>query len=118
MIKLSESNRNQRIELTIDGITQPDLHPGDEVHITSEVAITSSGASSAGSSTHSGSSSTSTGTSSSSSSGSGSNNSGSYGDKNGIWCVATNQNQWSKDLNSLLGFNSSFRDQKGKKLHL
>lgn len=40
MIKLSESNRNQRIELTIDGITQPDLHPGDEVHITSEVAIT------------------------------------------------------------------------------
>lgn len=118
MIKLSESNRNQRIELTIDGITQPDLHPGDEVHITSEVAITSSGASSAGSSTHSGSSNTSTGTSSSSSSGSGSNNSGSYGDKNGIWCVATNQNQWSKDLNSLLGFNSSFRDQKGKKLHL
>ena len=50
---------------------------------------------------------------------SGSNGDGiEYNDKNGIWCVATNQNQWSKDLNNLLGFNSSFRGQKSKKLHL
>ncbi|CAX43189.1 NADH kinase, mitochondrial precursor, putative [Candida dubliniensis CD36] len=129
MIRLSESNRNQRIELTIDGITQPDLHPGDEVHITSEVAITSGGQSllsstgggnkTTSTSTSAGTSSGSSGSSTSSSpSGSGNNTSGSYGDKNGIWCVATNQNQWSKDLNSLLGFNSSFRDQKGKRLHL
>ncbi|EER30640.1 conserved hypothetical protein [Candida tropicalis MYA-3404] len=87
MIKLSENNRNNMIELTIDGIAQADLHPGDELHITSEDIIPGTDISKSGS-------------------------------KNGIWCVATHQNQWAKDLNSLLGFNSSFRDQKGKKLHL
>lgn len=39
MIKLSENNRNNMIELTIDGIAQADLHPGDELHITSEDII-------------------------------------------------------------------------------
>ncbi|KAL6453181.1 POS5 NADH kinase POS5 [Candida maltosa Xu316] len=73
--------------LPIDGITQPDLHPGDEVHITSEDIVPGQDPSL-------------------------------KSDKNGIWCIATSQNQWTKDLNSLLGFNSSFRDQKGKKLHL
>lgn len=88
MIKLSENNRNNKIELTIDGIVQPDLHPGDELHITSEdIIIPGSDISKT-------------------------NN------KNGIWCIATHQNQWAKDLNSLLGFNSLFRGQKGKKLHL
>ncbi|RCK57900.1 NADH kinase POS5, mitochondrial [Candida viswanathii] len=87
MVKLSENNRNNMIELTIDGIAQPDLHPGDELHITSEDIVPGADLSKTNA-------------------------------KNGIWCVATHQNQWAKDLNSLLGFNSLFRDQKGKKLHL
>ncbi|CAI5758216.1 unnamed protein product [Candida verbasci] len=75
MIKLSDNNRNKNIELIIDGISQNDLQPGDELHITSESIGND--------------------------------------DLNGIWCVATDRNQWAKDINSLLGFNNSFKN-KGK----
>ena len=36
MIRLSELNRNSSIELTIDGIPQRDLLPGDSIHVVSE----------------------------------------------------------------------------------
>lgn len=105
MVRLSKTNRSSFIELTVDGISQQDLHPGDELHITSETVVAANNSikkqkKSNGEAVHN-------------------NNDGiEYSDKNGIWCVATNQNQWSKDLNSLLGFNSSFKGQHKKKLHL
>ncbi|KAI3405675.2 POS5 [Candida oxycetoniae] len=99
MIKLSEHNRSETIELTIDGISQEDLRPGDELHITSEAAaIRHQQQQHLDEEMVNGSKY--------------SNN------RDGIWCVATNPNQWAKDLNSLLGFNSSFRDQRDKKSHL
>ncbi|KAI5961623.1 POS5 [Candida pseudojiufengensis] len=108
MIKLSKNNRNNFIELTIDGISQDDLHPGDELHIKSETIILANEKIKQQKSFIE----------------KLKNNKGTYinnieyNDQNGIWCVANNENQWAKDLNSLLGFNSSFRDQKGKKSHL
>ncbi|KAI5952702.1 POS5 [Candida jiufengensis] len=110
MIKLSKNNRNNYIELTIDGISQDDLHPGDELHITSETIILENHKIRKQKSFKD----------------KIKNNLNIYNninnnnnnDQNGIWCVANNENQWAKDLNSLLGFNSSFRDQKGKKSHL
>ncbi|WLF80080.1 NADH kinase pos5 [Lodderomyces elongisporus] len=133
MIKLSENNRNSFIELTIDGISQEDLHPGDELHITSETIVSNGKIMSGGVGVGGGVGGKGVGGVCSSSSVSGgiqkikeeepeevyvNGQDVVYNDKNGIWCVATNPNQWAKDLNSLLGFNSSFRDQKGKKLHL
>ncbi|CCE42333.1 ATP-NAD kinase family protein [Candida parapsilosis] len=106
MVRLSKNNRSSFIELTVDGISQKDLHPGDELHITSETVVVANDKIKKQKRNNG-------------ESVSGSNGDGiEYNDKNGIWCVATNQNQWSKDLNSLLGFNSSFRGQKSKKSHL
>ncbi|CAK9438955.1 uncharacterized protein LODBEIA_P31790 [Lodderomyces beijingensis] len=131
MIKLSENNRNNFIELTIDGISQADLHPGDELHITSETVVAntlirqqsllkqqsqSSQAQSQQQQQQQQQQQSIRSMQEEEEMLNGDNIV--YNDKNGIWCVATNPNQWSKDLNSLLGFNSSFRDQKGKKLHL
>ncbi|KAI5961484.1 POS5 [Candida theae] len=108
MVRLSKTNRSSFIELTVDGISQQDLHPGDELHITSETVVVENdkikkqkrnNGRSAEAGEYSG-------------------DGVEYNDKNGIWCVATNQNQWSKDLNSLLGFNSSFKGQQNKKSHL
>lgn len=36
MVKLSEGNRNQVIKMNIDGVSQPDLRPGDEIQVTNE----------------------------------------------------------------------------------
>lgn len=107
MVRLSENNRSSFIELTVDGISQQDLHPGDELHITSETVVVANDKIKKQKRNNGDSATISNG-----------DNGLEYNDKNGIWCVATNQNQWSKDLNSLLGFNSSFRGQKSKKLHL
>lgn len=107
MVRLSENNRSSFIELTVDGISQQDLHPGDELHITSETVVVANDKIKKQKRNNGDSATISNG-----------DNGLEYNDKNGIWCVATNQNQWSKDLNSLLGFNSSFRGQKNKKLHL
>ncbi|EGW31809.1 uncharacterized protein SPAPADRAFT_62402 [Spathaspora passalidarum NRRL Y-27907] len=86
-IRLSKNNnRNQSIELTIDGIPQPDLRPGDELHVRSEEQIKCD---------H---------------------------DKqqpvNGIMCIAKGKNDWTKDINELLGFNSGFKSQTNRKSNL
>lgn len=36
MLRLSDANRNVLIKMNIDGIPQPDLKPGDEIHVVSE----------------------------------------------------------------------------------
>ncbi|KAG7665699.1 POS5 [[Candida] subhashii] len=87
MIKLSESNRNPSIELTIDGISQHDLRVGDEIHVVSDQHVPTSPDL----------------------------------DKKkswGIWCITKGPNDWTKDINELLGFNSGFRGQKNKPQHL
>lgn len=101
MLKLSDNNRNHFIRLSIDGISQQDLKPGDQIHVVNEnnsapsfgpvaneddlLASVDSDCSDLETS---------------------SNN------PNGIWCIARSENDWTKDINELLGFNSSFRGQK------
>ncbi|KAK6205599.1 ATP-NAD kinase-like domain-containing protein [Scheffersomyces amazonensis] len=75
IIQINESNRNGAIKLSIDGISQADMKPGDQIHVNSDKT---NGGDSA----------------------------------NGIWCFARSEHDWTKDINELLGFNSSFRAQK------
>ncbi|CAH6719100.1 NADH kinase Pos5p, mitochondrial [[Candida] jaroonii] len=70
MIRLSPKNRNIEIKLSIDGIKQPDLKMGDEIHIMKKLSI-----------------------------------------DNNIWCVSGGENDWTKDINELLGFNKSFKER-------
>ncbi|KAK6460414.1 ATP-NAD kinase-like domain-containing protein [Scheffersomyces coipomensis] len=80
ILRINESNRNGSINLSIDGITQADMKPGDQIHVNSDK-----------------------------------NGNGkiSNDDTNsGIWCFARSEHDWTKDINELLGFNSSFRAQK------
>lgn len=124
MVRLSATNRNVLVKLTIDGIPQEDLAPGDEIHVVSESGTiyipgkiepprsltkrnefdlfiepgSSNGLLEDG-----------------------------HGAENdapdtqntdmkhrGIWCVARSENDWTKDINELLGFNSSFRGSSKK----
>lgn len=105
MIKLSLSNRNSMIFMNIDGIPQPSLRPGDEIHVVNETGTIfipgvhqppqllrtrrdfdeyiEPG------------------------------RSGFYREPDtpllrGIFCVAKTENDWTKGINELLGFNSSF----------
>lgn len=105
MIKLSEGNRNQVIKMNIDGIPQPDLRPGDEIHVVNENGtIYIPGAHKPPRSLESrqgfddyiepGSS---------------------YKpidpldeSPKGIFCIAKTENDWTRGINELLGFNSSF----------
>lgn len=119
MIRLSETNRNVSIKLTVDGIPQEDLTPGDQIHVVSENGTiyipgkieppqsltkrnefdlvlepgSSNGLLGEGHDSKSDTPDT----------------------KNidmkhrGIWCIARSENDWTKDINELLGFNSSFR---------
>lgn len=114
MIKLSEGNRNQVIKMNIDGIPQPDLRPGDEIHVVNENGtIYIPGAHKPPRSLESrqgfdeyiepGSS---------------------YKpidpmdeSPKGIFCIAKTENDWTRGINELLGFNSSFGvSKKGPKL--
>lgn len=119
MIKLSDKNRNASIKLNIDGILQQDLQPGDQIHVAGEndsAAVTGNINRLAPSTT----------TSSDASSSSeytlerkDSHNSTMPASKQdlrlkGIWCVARGENDWTKDINELLGFNSSFKALKSK----
>ncbi|ODV79361.1 ATP-NAD kinase [Suhomyces tanzawaensis NRRL Y-17324] len=74
-VRLSEENRNRLIKLTIDGIAQRSLRPGDEICVSNPehelVKLELAGAP-------------------------------------GIWCVARTENDWTNDINEMLGFNSSF----------
>ncbi len=108
MIKLSDKNRNASIKLNIDGILQQDLQPGDQIHVAGE--NDSALATSSRSETVSGSNSENEKTDSTDSTPS------SKQDlcQKGIWCVARSENDWTKDINELLGFNSSFKALKLK----
>ncbi|RLV86152.1 NADH kinase POS5 mitochondrial [Meyerozyma sp. JA9] len=68
MMRLTDGSRNSGIMLNVDGIPQPELRPGDELHISIEPT-----------------------------------------QRSGLWCIARSKHDWTKDINELLGFNSSFR---------
>lgn len=105
MIKLSEGNRNQVIKMNIDGIPQPDLRPGDEIHVVNENGtIYIPGAHKPPISLES--------------------RQGFHEyiepgtsyipidpldeSPKGIFCIAKTENDWTRGINELLGFNSSF----------
>lgn len=108
MIKLSDKNRNASIKLNIDGILQQDLQPGDQIHVAGEndsaLAISSRSDTVSGS------------TSENERNDSTDSMPSSKQDlrQKGIWCVARSENDWTKDINELLGFNSSFKALKLK----
>ncbi|CUM66974.1 uncharacterized protein PRCAT00004661001 [Priceomyces carsonii] len=95
MIRLSDSNRCLSIKLNVDGVFQKDMEPGDELHVSSE----DGGLSSLSSPSSSEEKSQILGVQKSTS-------------RNGILCIARSQNDWTKDINELLGFNSSFKYMK------
>ncbi|KAK6459719.1 ATP-NAD kinase-like domain-containing protein [Scheffersomyces xylosifermentans] len=95
MIRLSELNRNRSIELTIDGIPQRDLRPGDQIHVVNEkgtIYVPGQHEPPTTLSKQEGSQNKTTG--------------------KGIWCIARSEHDWTKDINELLGFNSSFQGKK------
>lgn len=79
MLRLSIQNRNPAIQLNIDGINQRDVRPGDEIHVISPSKLVSEGTKVE-----------------------------ENGNIGGIWCVTKDDNDWTRDINGLLGFNSSF----------
>ncbi|KAG7193531.1 NADH kinase pos5 [Scheffersomyces spartinae] len=127
MIKFSERNRNVGVRLNIDGIPQNDLRPGDQIHVVSENGtifikgeheppklfleksefdhVIEPGGKGAVRNARGSPVDDSEKTSGTSSSLKSNTNKPSKG----IWCVARSQNDWTKDINELLGFNSSFR---------
>ncbi|KAM9919054.1 hypothetical protein OXX59_008216 [Metschnikowia pulcherrima] len=104
MIQLSSGNRNESIKMTIDGIPQPDLRPGDEIHVVNENGtIYIPGKHQPPKTLRSRQSfddyiepGYSSGTE----------------QPNGIFCIAKDENDWTVGINELLGFNSSFKGQK------
>lgn len=96
MIRMSEGNRNHAIKLNIDGIPQVDLRAGDQIHILSENGTTNvsgvprpppreAAVASLPDTTKQGQR------------------------HRGIWCVARGENDWTLDINELLGFNTRFK---------
>lgn len=103
MVKLPVTNRNSLINLNIDGIPQAELHPGDELHLVSEngtifvpgkhqpphtLAAKQSvidGLEPGGVIMN---------------------------PSRGIYCIAKTENDWTKGINELLGFNKSFSGKK------
>lgn len=110
MIRLPDTNRNGEIKLTIDGIPQQDLRPGDEIHVVSEDGTIFIPGEHQPPTTllnriendHF-------------------IDLGMY-DKirgysglevpKGLFCIAKTESDWIRGINLLLGFNSSFRGQK------
>lgn len=91
--KNSQGPANNVVKLSVDGIPQPDLRVGDEIHVVNEV----------GTIYLNGSQITST-----------SNKEDVIHRKrsiknSGIYCIARTENDWTSGINELLGFNSSFR---------
>lgn len=113
MIKLSENNRNTSIKLSIDGIPQQDVMPGDLIHIVSDsgtiyipgkhdpppfLALRNDFDNVINPSTIHESCTVSTSSA----------NPLNRLRRSGIWCVALGENGWFKDINELLCFNSTF----------
>lgn len=107
MIQLAAGSRNERIKMTIDGIPQPDLRPGDEIHVVNENGTiyipgnyqppktlrSRQGFDDYIEPGHSG-------------------RLSGADQPNGIFCIAKDENDWTVGINELLGFNSSFKGQK------
>ncbi|PVH14886.1 uncharacterized protein CXQ87_005162 [Candidozyma duobushaemuli] len=101
MVKLPVTNRNSSINLNIDGIPQAELHPGDELHLVSEngtIYIPGKHQPPQTLAAKQG-----------------------FDDilepghnvvrenSMGIYCIAKTENDWTKGINELLGFNKSFK---------
>lgn len=101
MVKLPVTNRNSLINLNIDGIPQAELHPGDELHLVSEngtIYIPGKHQPPQTLAAKQG-----------------------FDDvlepghnvvrenSRGIYCIAKTENDWTKGINELLGFNKSFK---------
>lgn len=88
VIELTPKNRNESIKLTVDGISQPNLQPGDQIQVISESDGTLSLVQP---------------------------KSGDLEEEErihkGIWCISRTENDWAKDINGLLGFNKSFNSK-------
>lgn len=107
-IRLSENNRNNSIELSVDGLPQSDLAPGDLVSARCESPVEST--------EHNEPNPYSTLASHLN------RTKPSYQFSSppvrppalpphlkGIWCIARGEHDWTKDINELLGFNASFK---------
>lgn len=125
MIKLSETNRNVAIKLNIDGIPQSDLKPGDQIHVVSEngtiyipgkidAPYTLTQRNEFDKFIEPGSSNGLLDKRQSPPTPTSVPDSKVNLKEKGIWCIARSENDWTKDINELLGFNSSFRGSKKK----
>lgn len=101
MVRLPETNRNSAINLNIDGIPQTELHPGDELHLVSENGTifvpgayqpphTLAAKQNFDSVMEPG-------------------QAVREATNQGIYCIAKTENDWTKGINELLGFNKSFK---------
>lgn len=93
--KGGQENANQILKLSIDGIPQEDLAVGDEIHIVNEygtIYIDGTQLPTPEINT--------------------ANEIVKDSKNSGIYCVAKTENDWTKGINELLGFNSGFRSNK------
>lgn len=102
--KLNQKVMNNVINLSVDGIPQNDLHVGDEIHVVNEVGTIYMDGTKLPSMKRGGKDSE--------------KDTETFqtdptfkkkGVQSGIYCVAKTENDWTKGINDLLGFNSSFR---------
>lgn len=91
--KTSQGPANAMVKLSVDGIPQEDLRIGDEIHVVNEVGTIYLNGSQLPSTS----------------------NKRQVSERrktiknSGIYCIAKTENDWTRGLNELLGFNSSFR---------
>ncbi|SMN22557.1 similar to Saccharomyces cerevisiae YPL188W POS5 Mitochondrial NADH kinase, phosphorylates NADH [Maudiozyma saulgeensis] len=102
--KINQRVTNNVVNLSVDGIPQEDLHVGDEIHVVNEVGTiymdgTKLPSMKRGTKTNEKDTQTFQNT----------KDSKQKKDQSGIYCVAKSENDWTKGINELLGFNSSFR---------
>lgn len=91
--KMTQGPANTVVKLSVDGIPQPDLRIGDEIHVVNEVGTIYLNGSQVPSTP----------------------NKQEVRERrktiknSGIYCIAKTENDWTNGINELLGFNSSFR---------
>ncbi|CEP64761.1 NADH kinase LALA0_S13e02410g [Lachancea lanzarotensis] len=84
---------NKVVKLSIDGVPLEDLNVGDEIHVVNEVGTIYVDGSELPSTKNS----------------DNAKQRGQSTKNSGIYCIAKTENDWTRGLNELLGFNSSFR---------
>ncbi|GMM57767.1 NADH kinase [Maudiozyma humilis] len=105
--KMNQRVTNNVVNLSVDGILQKDLHVGDEIHVVNEVGSIYMDGTKLPSMKR--------GTKDSDDGGRDTQTfqsdarSKKRSAESGIYCVAKSENDWTKGINELLGFNSSFR---------